>query len=316
MDLVLSVILDSGQRVVNLALFTLIPIMTVMMAFMRVLEDRGVIRWIAGALSAPMLLFGLPGIGVFAMLQLTFVSYAAPLATLKIIEGDTAISRRQLAATLAMIIAMSQSNALFPLSAVGLNLGVTLITSLLAGLAAASICYYGIGRKLPSQHASVEHLEEELPNPERRSLLALLSSGGEEGIQMVFKAFPLLLISLIFVNALSRAGAIDGLTVLLNPVFSRIGIPAVAVLPIFTKFVAGGTAMMGITIELIQDGLMSAADLNRIAGFIVNPYDIIGIAFYMTAGEGTRSVAKPAVLSAGIAIVLRGISHLIIFPPA
>ncbi|MBO2029330.1 hypothetical protein J4734_14390 [Klebsiella pneumoniae] len=53
--------------------------------------------------------FGLTGMSAFALIQINFVSFAAPLATLSIMD-KRGVSDRQMAATLAMVFAMGQGN--------------------------------------------------------------------------------------------------------------------------------------------------------------------------------------------------------------
>ena len=93
----------------------------------------------------------------------------------------------------------------------------------------------------------------------------------------------------------------------------RSGIPGIAVLPIVTKFMAGGTAMMAIVLDLMAEGAMTAAELNRIAGFTLNPLDPVGVAVLVATGPRVAKVAKPAIIAALIGIIVRGILHLIVF---
>ncbi len=84
-------------------------------------------------------------------------------------------------------------------------------------------------------------------------------------------------------------------------------------LPIATKFLAGGTAMMGVTINLVNEGLMTPLELNRMAGLVINPLDFVGVAVLITAGPRVASVAQPAIMGAVIGILVRSILHYIIF---
>ncbi len=59
--------------------------------------------------------FGLGGMSAFALIQINFVSFAAPLATLAIMD-KRGVSDRQMAATLAMVFAMGQGNVFYPLT--------------------------------------------------------------------------------------------------------------------------------------------------------------------------------------------------------
>ena len=120
MEAVIDIILQAGRAAVELSLFVLLPVMIVMLAVMRLLEAYGVLDWLVQRLSPLLRPFGLPGLGVFAALQINLVSFAAPVATLSLMEQRGA-SARHLAATLAMVMAMAQANAAFPLAARGLQ---------------------------------------------------------------------------------------------------------------------------------------------------------------------------------------------------
>ena len=108
-------------------------------------------------------------------------------------------------------------------------------------------------------------------------------------------------------------GSIELLTALLAPVLALVDLPESTVLPIVTKLIAGGTAMMGVTIDLLNQGAMTATDLNRIAGFIINPFDVAGVAILMAAGRRVSAIARPAVYGALVGTLVRGVLHLIIF---
>ena len=66
---IVDIILQSGKSAIELSLYVLLPIMVVMMAFMKLLEVKGVLAFIARLLSPLLKPFGIPGIGVFAILQ-------------------------------------------------------------------------------------------------------------------------------------------------------------------------------------------------------------------------------------------------------
>jgi len=106
MDLLTQIILQAGRSAVELALFVLLPIMVVMLALMRILEARGALDWLVAHLAPLLRPAGLTGLGVFAAVQINFVSFAAPIATLTMMESRGA-SDRHLAATLAMVMAMA-----------------------------------------------------------------------------------------------------------------------------------------------------------------------------------------------------------------
>jgi hypothetical protein len=110
---VISIIMAAGKSSVDVALYTLLPIMVIMLIIMKYLEVRGIldviVRWVAPLLKP----FGLTGMSAFALIQINFVSFAAPLATLSIMD-KRGVSDRQMAATLAMVFAMGQGNVFYP----------------------------------------------------------------------------------------------------------------------------------------------------------------------------------------------------------
>jgi len=310
MENIINIILVSGKTGVNIALYILLPVMVVMMALMSIMEAKGVLAWTAKFLSKPLKIFGIPGLGVFAALQIMLVSFAAPLATLNIMEKDESIKRKT-AATLAMVFTMSQANVLFPMAAVGLNLPVIFATSVIGGLVAACSTYYIFARLENCSGCEQEAMmKSELKD---MSLYNIIMKGGSDAVQVVIKSIPLLVLAIFFVNILKEVGGIALLEKLLTPVLAVFGVKGTAVLPIATKFLAGGTAMMGVTMDLIQQGIMTAKEFNRIAGFILNPFDLVGVAVLASAGPRVASIAKPAIYGAILGIAVRGIIHLIIF---
>jgi len=78
MDVLIDVILKAGRSAVELSLFILLPVMVVMLSLMRLLEARGVLDWLVARLAPVLKPLGLTGLGVFAALQINFVSFAAP----------------------------------------------------------------------------------------------------------------------------------------------------------------------------------------------------------------------------------------------
>lgn len=308
----LKILFASGQKGFELAFFILMPIMVFMMAVMRVLDQTGVLRRVA-ILAAPVLLvFGIPGLGVFAIVQILFVSFAAPVSTFRIMDQDAAISDRKIAAGFAAILCMSQANATFPLSAFGLNLPVTMATSIVGGLVSAFLTYRFFARHLPDG-VELPAADEIHPSGNKQNLIQMILSGGEEGFQLVLKAVPVLVLAVLLVNVLKAVGAIQVMETLCGPAFALIGVSPSSVLPIITKYIAGGTAMMGTTLPMLQDQSMTVLDLNRIAGFTINTLDPVGLAVLVSAGRRFGAFAMPAVKGALFGILVRGILHLVIF---
>ena len=311
MEILIDIILKAVRSAVELSLFVLLPVMVVMLSLMRLLEARGALDRVV-ALLAPLLRpFGLTGLGVFAALQINFVSFAAPMATLTMME-QRGTSDRHLAATLAMVFAMAQANAAFPMLTMGLQFGPLLAFSLLGGLAAAAATYYLFGRHLSAEEAQ---LDETLHHPVAESakgVLDVINRAGAEAFKIAVGAIPMLVLSLVAVTALKRFGAIDLITLWLTPLLALAGIDPILILPALTKFLAGGTAMMGVMDDMRRAGQVSVELLNASAGFLISPFDLPGVAVLISAGRRVAAVWKPAAIGACVGIALRTLGHALL----
>lgn len=312
METLIRIMLQSGKAGIDVALYTLLPVLVILMAVMKAVESRGILALVARWVEPLLKRFGVPGAGAFAIVQLLFVSFAAPLATLAVMEKD-GTPRRAIAATLAMVLTMSQANVIYPMAAAGLNVGVILLTSLAGGLAAAALTYFLFTRTVvevePDGQATLTTPYAQPKGP----LLTLMIQGGQEAVQVILGAIPMLILAIFLVNCLKATGSIALLERALSPVLGRIGFPPAAVLPLATKYLAGGTAMMGVTLNLMKEGAITPLELNRMAGFLTNPCDLVGVAVLISAGVRCASVVRPAVAGAVVGILLRGVMHLIIF---
>ncbi|MDG4597555.1 MAG: nucleoside recognition family protein [Candidatus Contendobacter sp.] len=304
----IDILLPAGRAAIDLALFVLLPVMVVMLSLMRLLEAKGLLDWGVARLTGAARPFGLTGLGLFAALQINFVSFAAPVATLTMME-QRGTSDRHLAATLAMVFAMAQANASLPLAALGLRWGPTLLFSLVGGLAAAAVTYHGFGRRLSGE----EHLTDDTlhhPTAEgTKGVLDTINRAGAEAFKITIGAIPLLVLSLVVVTALRQAGAVDALTHGLTPLLGALGIDPALVLPTVVKYLAGGTAMLGTVDELLRQGHFTTVLLNQSAGFLLNPLDLPGVAILVSAGRRVAGVWKPAALGAGVGIAVRTLGH-------
>jgi spore maturation protein SpmB len=308
MEILIEVILKAGRSAVELSLFILLPVMVVMLSLMRLLEAKGVLDWLVSKLAPVLKPFGLTGLGIFAALQINFVSFAAPVATLTMMDQRGA-SDRHIAATLAMVMAMAQANVVFPMVAMGLQFGSVLCFSLLGGLVAASATYYGFGRRLSTQE---KLLDETLHHPVAESakgVLDVINRAGAEAFKIAVGAIPMLVLSLTVIMGLRAGGAIDALTRMLSPLMASLQLDTALILPTITKLLAGGTAMMGVMDEMLRKGQVSALLLNQSAGFMIHPLDIPGIAVLISAGSRVAGVWRPAVLGACIGVLVRSLGH-------
>lgn len=311
MEILTEIILKAGRSAVELALFVLLPIMVVMLSLMRLLEARGVIDWVIRRVSPLVRPAGLTGLGVFAALQISFVSFAAPIATLTMMDQRGA-SDRHLAATLAMVMAMAQANVVFPMVAMGLNFGLVLGLSLAGGLTAAAVTYHVFARKLSCDETSVDETLKHPVAEDAKGILDVINRAGAEAFKISVSAIPMLVLALVAVMALRTFGAIDGLKTLIAPALGLVGIDPSLVLPTLTKVIAGGTAMMGIMDEMVRSGTATADTINSSAGFLINPFDVAGVAVLISAGRRVANVWKPAALGAIVGIMLRSLGHTVL----
>ncbi|NMG76613.1 nucleoside recognition domain-containing protein [Aromatoleum diolicum] len=311
MDILTDIILRAGRSAVELALFVLLPVMVVMLSLMRLLEAKGVLDRVVHALAPVLRPAGLTGLGVFAALQINFVSFAAPVATLTMMESRGA-SDRHLAATLAMVMAMAQANASFPMIAMGLDFGLTLLLSAVGGLIAAAATYHGFARGLSAVEGPVDETLHHRVAEDAKGVLDVINRAGAEAFKIAVGAIPMLVLALVAVMALRSSGTIDLLTRLLAPLMVAVSIDPALILPTLTKYVGGGTAMMGVMDEMLRDGSATVGLLNRSAGFLIHPLDVPGLAVLISAGKRVAAVWKPAALGAAVGILVRSVGHALL----
>ena len=307
-----DLILRSGRAAVEFALFILLPIMVVMLTIMRLLEAKGVLDRIVARLTPLLRPLGIPGLGVFALLQVLFVSFAAPVATLTMMDKG-GLSQRHIAATLALVFAAAQANVVFPMSAVGLNGPLTLLISAGGAIIAAAATFHWFSRKLPDEAEPPEPRPRHRSAEDAKGVLDVINHAGGEAFGIAIGALPLLVLSLLLVNILRDVGAMALLEALAAPVLGWLDLPTSVTLPIVTKAIAGGTAMMGVASDMLQQGVMSANDFNRVAGLLIHPFDVVGIAVLVSAGPRVAAVLRPAVYGALVAIALRAALHLLLW---
>ena len=248
---------------------------------------------------------------MFAALQINFVSFAAPVATLALMESRGA-SDRHLAATLAMVMAMAQANVAMPMMALGLYFPTVLAFSLVGGLLAAAASYYAFGRRLSEDERLTDETVSHHVAASAKGVLDVINHAGAEAFKIAVGALPLLVLSLVFVQGLRAMGAVEALTQALAPVMGVLHLDPAMILPTITKYIAGGTAMMGVMDEMLRSGQAAVAMLNGGAGFLIHPFDVAGVAVLISAGPRVTAVWKPAALGACVGIAARTIAHTLV----
>ncbi|MFS2221695.1 nucleoside recognition domain-containing protein [Pantoea sp. B65] len=307
---IIAVIMAAGKTSVDVVLYTLIPIMVVMLVMMKYLEVRGVLDVIVRITSPLLKPFGMTGMSIFALIQLNFVSFAAPLASLAIME-KRGVSDRHLAATLAMVFAMGQGNVFYPLTPFGLHWGQALLISVIGGLAAAAVTWHVSGRKLSV--SNLNHDDETVQdNKSRPGLIAIINGAGSDAIRLSLGSLPMLILSLAVVGLLREAGAIEALTRWLAPLLAGVGLSTAYILPALTKTLAGGTAYFGVVSELMQKGVISVQQINASAGFMIQTLDLPGLGIFLGLSPRFVRLFRYALPGALVGIALRTLIHTLI----
>lgn len=299
-----ELILQSGRTAVEIALFALLPVMVIMLCLMRLLEKAGLIEWLVRRLEPGLIWFGLTGLGLLAALQMSFVSFAAPVAVLAMMELRGA-SQRQLAATLAMVLAMGQANVVFPLAPMGLHLGQTLALSWLGGLVAAGITWHVLTRPL---HSAMTQLPAEQPTGPR-PVLDVIQQAGAEAVRIALNAIPMLALALLLVALCQQAGLFAWLGQLFAPLLTPLGLDPSIVTFTLTKYLGGGMALLGVWAEMQHTGMLNTQAMNASAGWLIHSTDLPGIAVLSAAGPRTGTMWRVAVLGALAGIVVRTAGH-------
>lgn len=309
---IIDVIMSAGKTSVDVALYTLIPVMVVMLIVMKYLEAKGVVDAVV-RLTAPVLKpFGISGIAIFALIQLNFVSFAAPIAALAIME-KRGTGERQLAAALAMLFAMGQGNVFYPLIPYGLHWGNAIIISILGGLVAAAVTYHVFGKKLSTTVQNAAPADDTFNDKSSSSLIGIINGAGADAIRLALGSLPMLLLSLTIVGILKEAGAIDVLTRLLSPLMAYFNLPDVYVLPTLTKCLAGGTAYFGVMSELLRKGLVTPEQMNASAGFLIQTFDLPGIGIFLGISSRFVRLFRYIIPGVIVGIAVRSIIHTLLY---
>ncbi|MGB0671028.1 MAG: nucleoside recognition domain-containing protein [Rhodospirillales bacterium] len=307
-----DIVIQSGRSAVELAFFVILPVMIVMLTIMRLAEAKGILDWMVRRLEPVLRPFGLPGTGLLALFQNVLVSAFAPLATLSVMDRSD-IPRRQLAATLALVMGSAQANAVFPLAALGMAGLETVLISIVSGLIGAALTYHLFARHLPKRDPIAEPEIQHATADDAKGILAVISRAGGEAFRITVSALPMLVLSLTAVNGLRALGVMGMVEEALSPAFDAVGLPSLTALLAITKYLAGGSAMMAVAADAVNSGQLTLMDLDRVAGLLIHPLDVAGVAILMSAGPRVGQVIRPAILGALAAVVLRTVMHLLLF---
>lgn len=309
---IIGTIMTAGRSAVELSLFTLLPIMVVMLSVMRLAEAAGLLNLLTRILAPLLRPFGLAGLSVFALLQVSFVSFAAPIATLATMERR-GVSDRHLAATFALVLAMGQANVAFPMVALGLDVGRFLAISILGGICAAAATFHLVGRRLSSDEPIMDAVLEHPVVEDTKGVLAIINRAGSEAFRIATGSIPILALSLSAVALAKAVGGLDVLSQLLSAALDRVGVDERLIAPTLTKFLGGGVAALGVLADQKAAGEIDARFVNEAAGWLVHPLDLPGIAILMAAGPRVAKLWTTAAAGAAIGILLRTVFHMALY---
>lgn len=303
----IEIVIASGKSSVDIALYTLLPVMVVMLCLMKVLEAIGVMAIIVKMLAPILKPFGLTGMSTLALIQMNLISFAAPLATLAIMLSR-GVSDRHLAATLAMLLAMGQGNILYPMIPLGLNWPVAIVFSIAGGLSAASFTWYFSGKKLSSLICG-ETQDELTSSPSKKGIINIINDAGAEAIRLSVNAVPMLTLSITIVGILTQIGAVAGFERLVTPILHVINVSQLYVVPSIAKYLGGGTAYLVVASDLVHSSNITAGEINKSVGFLIHTFDLPGIGIFL--GMCTRIIAvfKYALPGILVGILMRTILH-------
>ncbi|ACI59672.1 nucleoside recognition domain protein (plasmid) [Rhizobium leguminosarum bv. trifolii WSM2304] len=296
----IELILEAGKSAINLALYTLLPIMIVMTVFLRWLEEKGVIKRLADLLGPILKPFGLTGLSAIALLQVTLVNFAAPIPTLIRMERSEP-NERTIAATLAAVLVIAPANGLFPLAFFGIDIGRNLLISAVCAIVASSLCFYGFGRKLDSCGRAVGLAEGEFRQAPS-SFLKIIENGGSEAITTVLRLIPLLLLSLAIVGLVQKLGIFEAIANGSRPYLEWVGLSSNVVAPSFIAYIAGSTALIGFYQNL---GEASALASDAALGFLVHSMNLVTVAILLSVGPKVARSTPPAIAAGLAGIMLR-----------
>lgn len=109
---------------------------------------------------------------------------------------------------------------------------MTMISALLVPLLLAATALWGVARRVDVYDA--------------------LTAGAADGLKVVLKIFPALLVMMVCIYMLRASGALDAAEGLLAPILKKVGIPA-ETMPILLLRPVSGSGALGVGSELIQN---------------------------------------------------------------
>ncbi len=71
--------------------------------------------------------------------------------------------------------------------------------------------------------------------------------------------------------------------------------------------------MMAVISELLQDGVITVLEFNRVSGFLIHPFDLPGVAILISAGARVAGVFRLTIAGVVVAMLFRTFLHILWF---
>ncbi|AVA23790.1 hypothetical protein [Rhizobium sp. NXC24] len=305
MTILITAILDAGRSAVDIAIFTFLPLMIVTFSLMRYVENISALRWLAIKANPVCRAFGLDGLGVVAVLQLSLVSSAAPIAALSLMTHKRA-SDRFLAAAFAGVLAAAPANASLPLAAIGIDPALIILNGVCGALVASTFAYWIVGRRSLSP-SSIVVGDDDVDNhgEGRLDLLSAINRGGADAIKVISAVLPVLVIALALVKLIQSAGAISAFTSVAQPLLQMLHLTQQDILLFMTKCLAGSSAAVALLFDLQKELPLQDKQIIHSSALLLNPLDLPGLSILIASVPRLRPVVGAAIQSALVGIAVR-----------
>lgn len=304
MTILITAILDAGRSAVDIAIFTFLPLMIVTFSLMRYLEGVSVLRSVVAKANPVFRFFGLDGLGVLAVAQLSFVSSAAPVAALSLLAHKNT-SDRSLAGAFAAVLTAAPANASLPLATIGVDPVLIILNGICGALVASTLAYWVVGHRQPSPKNVCEREEPPRQVAARLDLLSAINRGGADAIRMIAAILPVLLASLAMVRLIQDSGAFSALMSVVTPLLQMLGVSQADILLFLTKCLAGSSVAMALLFDIQKETPLSNDQIIHSSALLLNPLDVPGLSILIASVPGLRPVARVAIVSALAGIAVR-----------
>lgn len=142
--------------------------------------------------------------------------------------------------------------------------------------------------------------------------MQVINQAGGEAFKIAVATIPLVALALVAVAILREAGAFSMIEHLLTPVLAWAGVPPTLIVPTLTKYLGGGTAVLGVMVSLHTQHLIDVHLMNASAGWLIHTFDLPGVAILISAGPRVAKIWKPAAIGGVIGITVRTMIHIAI----